>query len=77
MPSRRSRDDSVARPVLLSRLHEHILDTFNEHGVQIMTPNFEGQPERPVVVPPSRGFAEPATRVEQRVAGRPERGAPS
>jgi small-conductance mechanosensitive channel len=64
--------DSVARPILLSRLHEQILDTFNEHGVQIMSPNFEGQPEQPVVVPPSKWFAAPATTMERKAAGRPE-----
>lgn len=33
-----------------SELHSHILDVFNEHGVQIMTPAYEGDPsERKVV----------------------------
>ncbi len=50
----------VPRPVLMSRLHAQILDAFNEHGVQIMSPHFEGQPDGPVVVPESRWFAEPA-----------------
>jgi small-conductance mechanosensitive channel len=53
-------DVAVSRPVLLSRLHEQILDVFNEHGVQIMSPNFEAQPERPAIVDRSRWFAEPA-----------------
>ena len=53
-------DVTVARPILLSRLHEQILDVFNEHGVQIMSPNFEGQPEKPAIVHPSKWFAEPA-----------------
>jgi small-conductance mechanosensitive channel len=30
-------------------LNERILDTFNAAGVQIMTPHFESQPERPVI----------------------------
>ena len=30
-------DATVPRPVLLSRLHEQILDIFNANGVQIMT----------------------------------------
>jgi small-conductance mechanosensitive channel len=51
---------AVPRPVLMSRLHAHILDVFNEHGVQIMSPHFEGQPDKPVVVPRSRWFTEPA-----------------
>jgi small-conductance mechanosensitive channel len=51
---------SVPRDVVMSRLHEQILDVFNEHGVQIMTPHFEGQPEQAVVVPRSDWFARPA-----------------
>jgi len=35
----------------LSALHARIQDLFNEHGVQIMTPQFESQPERPLVAP--------------------------
>ena len=34
-----------------SKLHQNILDLFNEHGVQIMTPAYEGDPEIPKVVP--------------------------
>ena len=34
-----------------SDLHRNILDVFNEYGVQIMTPNYEGDPETPKVVP--------------------------
>lgn len=51
---------AVPRPILMSRLHEQILDVFNEHGVQIMSPHFEGQPDKAVVVPRSRWFADPA-----------------
>ena len=36
---------------MLSALHAQIQDAFNEFGVQIMAPNFEAQPEHPVVVP--------------------------
>jgi small-conductance mechanosensitive channel len=43
-----------------SELHMRIQDTFNEFGVQIMSPAFESQPDRPVVVPRSRWFAAPA-----------------
>jgi small-conductance mechanosensitive channel len=39
------------RPLALSRLHAAIQDAFNEHGVQIMSPHFRGQPDAPVVVP--------------------------
>ena len=50
----------VPRPVIMSRLHEQILDVFNEHDVQIMTPHFEDQPEQTVVVPRANWFAGPA-----------------
>lgn len=33
-----------------TELHRHILDVFNEYGVQIMTPAYEGDPEQPKVV---------------------------
>jgi small-conductance mechanosensitive channel len=36
---------------LYTALHRNILDVFNEHGVQIMTPAYEGDPEQPKVVP--------------------------
>jgi hypothetical protein len=41
-------------------LHRNILDQFNEHGVQIMTPAYEGDPETPKVVEKSRWFPAPA-----------------
>jgi small-conductance mechanosensitive channel len=43
-----------------SDLHQNILDVFNEHGVQIMTPAYEGDPETPKVVPPGQWFEAPA-----------------
>jgi small-conductance mechanosensitive channel len=45
---------------VLSELHTHIQDAFNEFGVQIMSPAFESQPERSVVVPKSKWFEAPA-----------------
>jgi small-conductance mechanosensitive channel len=60
-------DMAVSRPALLSRLHEQILDIFNEHGVQIMSPNFEAQPEQPAIVDRSQWFAEPAEQVDARM----------
>jgi small-conductance mechanosensitive channel len=44
-----------------SNLHQNILDVFNEHGVQIMTPAYEGDPEIPKVVPQDKWYAPPAT----------------
>ena len=49
-------DDPCQRPVVLSELHGHIQDAFNEQGVQIMTPAYEGDPETPKVVPKERWF---------------------
>lgn len=48
------------RFTVLSLLHGSIQDAFNESGVQIMSPHFEGQPEKQVVVPKSKWFAPPA-----------------
>ena len=49
-----------ARFQVLSDLHGQIQDAFNEFGVQIMSPHFEEQPERPVVAPPAAWYAAPA-----------------
>ena len=43
-----------------SDLHRHILDVFNEYGVQIMTPAYEGDTEQPKVVPREQWYAAPA-----------------
>jgi small-conductance mechanosensitive channel len=53
-------ENPVARPMVLSELHGNIQDVFNEYGVQIMSPNFEGQPEYKVVVPKDKWFMPPA-----------------
>jgi small-conductance mechanosensitive channel len=53
-------ESSVDPGMVLSVLHTQIQDAFNEFGVQIMSPAFESQPERPVVVPKSRWYADPA-----------------
>ncbi len=42
-------------------LHRHILDVFNEYNVQIMTPAYEGDPDRPKVVPKEQWYSVPAT----------------
>jgi small-conductance mechanosensitive channel len=51
---------------LYAVLHRHILDVFNEYGVQIMTPAYEGDPTVPKVVPQDQWYTAPAAR-----AGRP------
>jgi len=45
---------------LYAALHRNILDLFNEHGVQIMTPAYEGDPSEPKVVPRKDWSAPPA-----------------
>jgi small-conductance mechanosensitive channel len=53
------------RAAILSKLRTAILDAFNEHGVQIMSPHFRDQPEADVVVPRERWFAAPAAEDQQ------------
>jgi len=43
-----------------TELHKNVLDVFNEYNVQIMTPAYEGDPEKPKVVPKDQWFIEPA-----------------
>ncbi len=49
------------RLTVLSELHAHIQDVFNEHGVQIMSPHYEGDPDEPQLVPKENWYAAPAT----------------
>ena len=49
--------------LLYSLLHANILDVFNEHGVQIMTPAYEGDPEEPKVVPKDKWQWPPPTKI--------------
>jgi hypothetical protein len=46
---------------LYTAMHQSVLDVFNEHGVQIMTPAYENDPEKPKVVPKDQWFQAPAT----------------
>ena len=41
-------------------MHRNILDVFNEYGVQIMTPAYEGDPQAPKLVPREQWFLAPA-----------------
>jgi small-conductance mechanosensitive channel len=52
--------DSASRAPTLDRLHANIQDAFNEHGVQIMSPNYEADPAGPKIVPRERWHAAPA-----------------
>ncbi len=53
--------DTKSMVALYGSMHRHILDVFNEYGVQIMTPAYEGDPAEPKVVPPEGWYAAPAT----------------
>ncbi len=56
--------DAQAMNRLYTQLHRNILDQFNEYGVQIMTPAYEGDPEQPKVVPREQWHAAPAAAPE-------------
>jgi small-conductance mechanosensitive channel len=55
-------DDPFARPQILSGLHAEIQDEFNRHGVQIMSPHFEGETAQSMLVPETDWFKAPAER---------------
>jgi len=55
-----SLEEQQARLFTLDALHANIQDLFNEHGVQIMSPNYVLDPAAPKVVPKERWFAAPA-----------------
>jgi small-conductance mechanosensitive channel len=53
-------DDPHGMAQIYSELHKNVLDAFNEYGVQIMTPAYEGDPDQLKVVPKDQWFAAPA-----------------
>ena len=59
---------------VLTELHGHIIDVFNEYGVQIMSPNYEADPPEPIVIPRERWYAAPATQPVPAPPDRPEQG---
>jgi len=52
--------DPTQRRQWLAELHRNVLDVFNEYGVQIMTPAYEGDPEQAKIVPREQWYATPA-----------------
>ena len=54
-------EEGKNRAEVLSELHAQIQDAFNEYGAQIMSPHFESQPKKPVVVPKSAWYAPPVS----------------
>jgi small-conductance mechanosensitive channel len=57
--------DAGAMVATRTALQRNILDVFNEYGVQIMTPAYEGDPPQPKVVPREQWYAAPARPPEQ------------
>jgi small-conductance mechanosensitive channel len=53
--------DVPAMMRLYTALHRSILDVFNEYGVQIMTPAYEGDPDEPKIVRPKDWYTVPAS----------------
>jgi len=53
-------EEPEARVRTLSVLHANIQDIFNEYGVQIMSPHYEGDPEGKVWVPREKWHEAPA-----------------
>jgi small-conductance mechanosensitive channel len=62
-------EDPKSRAAVLSELNAQIQDAFNEYGIQIMAPQYESQPEKPVVVPKSKWYAAPAPPARASEAG--------
>jgi small-conductance mechanosensitive channel len=61
------------RGPILNALHANIQDAFNEHGVQIMSPNYEADPAGPKVVPKERWFEPPSRPASSAAPDRPPR----
>jgi len=55
-------EDPRKMGIVYTDLHRNILDVFNEFGVQIMTPAYEGDPEIPKVVPRDQWHLPPAAK---------------
>jgi small-conductance mechanosensitive channel len=50
---------------IYSGLHQNIQDSFNEHGVQIMSPHYLGDPPQPKIVPKEYWYQPPAKRDDE------------
>ena len=50
----------LPRAEVLSVLHGNVQDVFNEHGVQIMSPHYLGDPVNEKIVPKAKWYAPPA-----------------
>ena len=65
--------DASAMVATRTALQRNILDVFNEYGVQIMTPAYEGDPEQAKIVPRDQWYAAPARRPAAAQEGSGER----
>lgn len=54
-----SRNAPSRRAEVISQLHSHVQDVFNENGVQIMSPHYMEDPPQPQVVPPGPWSSQP------------------
>ena len=57
------------KALTLHHLHANIQDLFNEHGVQIMSPNYEADPAGPKIVAKKDWYAAPAAQPAGRLHG--------
>jgi len=48
------------RAEVMSQLHANVQDVFNEHGVQIMSPHYLGDPAQAKMVPQEKWYTAPA-----------------
>jgi small-conductance mechanosensitive channel len=53
-------EQPLPRAEVMSQLHANVQDVFNEHGVQIMSPHYLGDPAHAKVVPREQWYAAPA-----------------
>jgi len=60
-------DNAQSMGATYTALRRNILDVFNEYGVQIMTPYYEGDPEKPKLVRKEDWFSAPAQTAEASV----------
>ena len=52
--------EPMPRAQVMTMLHANIQDVFNEHGVQIMSPHYLGDPSTAKIVPKDQWYAAPA-----------------
>lgn len=56
----------------MNQLHANVLDVFNEHGVQIMSPHYIADPPQAQVVPPGQWSPPPARRTSPPTVSGPQ-----